>query len=80
MKTQRPEKEALAGMRARLYGASFLWMSFKSSSGFWSDVISTVPLATVSLLIGCRPYQAQDSTPLDKVSSRQMETSTSLGS
>ncbi len=67
-------------MRARLYGASFLWMSFRSCAGLWSEVISRVPPETVSRLIGCRPYQAQDSTPFDSVSSTQIVTSTSLGS
>src|SRR6266849_2259117 len=37
-------------MRARLYGASFLWMSLRSWAGFWSEVISTVPPETVSRL------------------------------
>ena len=45
-----------------------------------SDVISTVPLGTVSRLMGCSPYHAHDSTPLDSVSSTQIVTSTCLGS
>ena len=46
--TQRPEKEALARMRARLYGVAFLWMSLRRSAGGWSDVIRRVPLGSVS--------------------------------
>src|ERR1700730_3147510 len=78
--TQRPEKEALAGISARLYGASFLWMSLSSCSGVCNEVISTVPLDTVRRLMGWSPYHAQDSTPLDSVSSTQIVTSTSFGS
>jgi len=55
-------------------------MSFSRLSADWSEVISTVPLGNVSRLIGCSPYQAQDSTPLESVSSTQMVMSTSLGS
>src|SRR5439155_20753369 len=67
-------------MSARLYGAYFLLMSFTRLSGLRSDVMRSVPLGTVSLLIGCRPYHAQDSTPFARVSSTQMVTSTCLGS
>ena len=42
--------------------------------------MSSVPLGMVSRLMGWSPYHAQDSTPLDSVSSTQMVTSTSLGS
>ena len=55
-------------------------MSLSSSSKLCSEVISSVPFGTVSLLIGWSPYHAQDSTPLDSVSSTQIVTSTCLGS
>src|SRR5216117_2814781 len=40
----------------------------------------TVPNGTVRRLIGCSPYHAHDSTPLARVSSTQIVTSTCLGS
>ncbi len=52
-------------------------MSVSASS---SEVTMSVPPSLTSLLIGCWPYQAHDSTPLKSVSSTQMLTSTSLGS
>ena len=67
-------------MRARFHGASFWWMSRRRSSGLWSEVIRTVPFGKVSRLMGWSPYQAHDSTPLARVSSTQIVTSTSLGS
>src|SRR4029434_10380473 len=80
LKTQRPEKEALARISAMLSGVSFLWMSLRRSPACWTEVISTVPFGRVSRLIGWRPYQAQDSTPLARVSSTQIVMSTSFGS
>src|SRR2546423_6080005 len=77
--THRPEKDALARISVSVYGASFLWMSCSSASNGWSDVMRTVPLGTVSRLIGCRPYQAHDSTPFESVSSTQIVTSTAFG-
>ena len=67
-------------MSDSLYGVSFLWMSLSSASNGCSDVMSSVPFGSVSRLIGCSPYHAHDSTPLDSVSSTQMVTSTCLGS
>ena len=59
-------------MSDSLYGASFLWMSLQQGLGrLHATSSSTVPLGTVSRLIGCRPYQAHDSTPLESVSSTQ---------
>jgi len=43
-------------------------------------VTISVPPGFTSLLIGCKPYHAHDSTPLKSVSSTQIETSTSFGS
>ena len=67
-------------MSDSFHGASFLWMSSRRLSKDWSEVMRTVPLGTVSRLIGWRPYQAHDSTPLESVSSTQIVTSTCLGS
>ena len=39
-----------------------------------------VPLGLRRRLMGCKPYHAQDSTPLHMVSSRLMVMSTSFGS
>jgi hypothetical protein len=55
-------------------------MSFRRAAGLCKEVMRRVPPEMVRRLIGCSPYQAQDSTPLDRVSSTQMVTSTSLGS
>ena len=78
--THSPENDAFARMSASLYGASFLWMSFRRLSKLWSDVISTVPFGTVSLLMGCKPYQAHDSTPFESVSSSTTVMSVCFGS
>src|SRR6266508_2612934 len=78
--THSPEKLALARRSESLYGVSFLWMSFRSDSKDCRDVMRTVPLGTVKRLIGCRPYHAHDSTPLDSVSSSTIDTSVCLGS
>ena len=51
-----------------------------SCSGSFSEVTIRVPSGLSSLLIGCSPYQAQDSTPLKSVSSTTMLMSTSFGS
>src|SRR6266508_3755751 len=71
---------AFARRSESLYGVSFLWMSFRSDSKDCRDVMRTVPLGTVKRLIGCRPYHAHDSTPLDSVSSSTIDTSVCLGS
>src|SRR5437879_835165 len=55
-------------------------MSRRMPSTGWIDVTSKVPPGTIRRLRGCRPYQAQDSTPLASVSSTQMVTSTCFGS
>ena len=51
-----------------------------SASGGCIEVTINVPPGLSSRLIGCSPYHAHDSTPLQSVSSTQMVTSTSLGS
>src|SRR5438270_152005 len=49
-------------------------------SGDSREVTIKVPPGLSSLLTGCKPYHAHDSTPLQSVSSTQMVMSTSLGS
>ena len=65
---------------ASLYGVSLRCDIAISRSGVSSEVTISVPPGLSSRLIGCSPYQAQDSTPLQSVSSTQMVTSTSFGS
>ena len=78
--THKPEKLTVLLMMDRPKGESFWWMSSTSASASWREVTINVPLGLVSSLIGCRPYQAQDSIPLHIVSSTLMVTSTSVGS
>ena len=80
LNTQSPENEALPGRIHRWYGASFLWMSRRSSLGARVDVTIRCPPESSSRLIGWRPYQAHDSTPLQSVSSTQIVTWSSFGS
>ena len=56
------------------------WAISASTEGSCSEVTIKVPPGLTSLLIGCSPYHAQDSTPLKRVSSTQMLTSTWVGS
>ena len=50
------------------------------ASGVSREVTISVPPGLIFWLTGCRPYHAQDSTPLHRVSSTEMVMSTSRGS
>ncbi|TMG40329.1 MAG: hypothetical protein E6H88_00040 [Chloroflexi bacterium] len=63
-----------------MYGRSAVSVCARTSSGVFSLVTRTNPSLRTGFQIGCRPYQAQDSTPFTSVSSTAIETSTTAGS
>ena len=80
LKTQRPANDAPPGTIPSVYGRSALSVCASTASAGFSLVTRSQPFARTGFQIGCRPYQAQDSTPFTNVSSTAMETSTTLGS
>jgi hypothetical protein len=68
------------GTIARVQSHGFRGMTLSNSSALLFEITNSVPPRLRRTLIGCRPYQAQDSIPSHIVSSKTVMTSSSLGS